>query len=309
MANIANIQNLIACGAVSVIGTGTKGCRPFLKKVSALWLTPAGFQFDNARDLDEEYVAELQAAGNLIVLTGIKAFTDNTPDNSTEELEDGTIQVTRLGKYQFAANFINGFHFNKALASVSGFGDYDTTFVDIDGSVLGTQSLSGRLKGFTTGMIQSDKITWATDTTGQREGVKWQFLERSELDTDYVLIQSSQLDFNPNRVTGINEVELSIPVVPASAATTFAVKAVTSQDGKPFIGAVLANFLVTKNGTTVTPTGVAESPSGTYTFTVAALAVNDVLTVDLYDSVNTVEVITLDTTLFKSKVVSATVVA
>lgn len=307
MATLANIQNLIACGSAAVLGTGSRGCRPFLKKVSSLWFTPAGFEYDGARDLDEEYVRELQAEGKIIVLNGIRAFTDNTPDNTNEELEDGTIQTLRLAKYQFQANFVRGFHFNAALASLSSFGNYDTTFVDTDGNVLGTESLAGNLKGFTTGMIQSDKITWASDSAGQREGLQWQLLERAEVDTDYVLIQRTQLDFNPNLVDGVNEIKLAM-TTPVSGATTLVVKATRAQDGGAFVGAVLANFLVQKDGATIAPTGVAESPNGTYTFTVPATALNEVYTADLFNSIDNVEVITMDNTPYKSKVTSATVV-
>jgi len=307
MATITNIRNLVNLGSNAVLGTGTKGAKPFLEKVAALWLLPAGFALNGDVALDEAYVLQLQAEGNLVILNGIRGFTDESQDNSTEELEDGTISVTKLGKYGFAANFINGFMFNAALAAVSGFGSYDILFIDRMGNVLGTESNSGSLKGFTTGMIQQNKITWATDTTIQREGIKWQFLERAELDTNYFLIKQLELNFNPKSMEGINEVRLDM-TVPADLATTIVVKAVTKQDGKAFIGALLADFLVKKNGATITPTGVVESPNGIYTFTVAALATNDDLTVGLYNSVDSVEVITLDSTLFKSNSSFATVI-
>ena len=300
MANISTIKNLIDCGGNSVLGSGTKGCRPFLAKVQTLWLLPSGFTFDPDRELDEEYVRELQVAGNLVVVSGIRAFTDESQDNTTEELEDGTQSVTRLGLYQFQANFINGLYFNTFLNSISGFSNYDIMFIDRLGSILGTESLSGSLKGFTTGMIQAQKLVWSTDTTVGREGLQWQFLDRSELDRDYLLIQGAQLDFNPNRIDGINEVRLD-GTVPVSGASTVVVKATTRQDGKNFTGAVLSNFLVTKNGVTVTPSSVAEV-NGVYTFTlpVPALATNDVVEVQLYNSVVNKNVVTMDSTLFKS---------
>lgn len=307
MATLQEIQNLVKCGAGAVLGTGLKGCRASLEKVSAIWLTPAGFKFDGTRTLDEAYVQELQQAGDLIVLRGIRAFTDNSADNTTEELEDGTLQVARLGLYQFQANFINGLAFNAALSSLSGFGNYDTTFIDRDGNIFGTKANDGSLKGFTTGMIQNDGLTWATDTTAQRESISWQLLERSEVDLDYVFIQRKQLGFNPKSIEGINQINLKFSTVPA-AGTSIVVKAKTKQDGKPFTGLLSADFLVTTSGASAEPTGAAESPDGTYTLTVTSVTANDDVSVQLYDSTLNSNVIIKDVDLYKSNVVSAVVV-
>src|SRR5690606_3006574 len=163
MATISEIRNLIDCGGNSVLGSGLRGCRAFFAKVATLWLLPSGFVLDPDRELDEEYIRELQVEGNLIVISGIRAFTDESQDNTLEELEDGTSSVARLGLYQFQANFINGLYFNTFLNSISGFSNYDILFIDRMGSILGTESLNGSLKGFTTGMIQAQRVTFATD--------------------------------------------------------------------------------------------------------------------------------------------------
>lgn len=298
MGAISTIKNLVECGANAVLGTGTKGCRPALQKVSALWLVPSGYTLDPDRELDEDYIRELQKEGNLIVLQGIRAFTDEGQDNVTEELEDGTVQVTRLGLYQFAANFINGLYFNAALNAISSFSNYDTIFVDRSGNILGTESLNKSLKGFTTGMIQADRLVWATDSTAQREGLKWQLLDRSELDIDYLYIQASQLAFNPNRIDGINEIRIE-PTVPV-AGTSIVLSATTRQDGKPFTGALAADFLVDINGAAAAPTALSEV-NGVYTLTVPTMSVNDVVYIRLYDNANNYEVIEMDATLYKSK--------
>lgn len=307
MATIAEIINLVSAGATSVLGTGTKGFRPSLKKVTTLWLLSSGFKLDKTRVLDEDYVGELQESGDLIVVKGIRAFTDNSEEDQNETLEDGTMAVTRLGLYSFAINFINGMYFHAALHSLSGFSNYDILMIDRDGSVLGTESSDGSIKGFTVGMLQADKLTFASDTTAAREGLRFQLLDRAELDKEYAFIHHNELDFNPNRVEGINEVLITYPSVPADAATTFAVKAVRKQDRQPVTGLVVTNFLVTKGGATITPTGVAEV-NGVYTFTVDALATNDELAVQLYTSAGNTNVVTLDQDKYKSNEATATVV-
>lgn len=309
MANLATIVNLVQCGLSAVLGTGTKGCAPFFKKVNTLWITPKGFKYDKARVLDEEYAKELQATGKLIVLKGIRNFADNTPDDTTEELEDGTKQITRLGLYEFAVNFVQGMYFQAALTSLNSFGNYDITFIDTEGNILGTKAKDGSLKGFTTGMIQSTKKAWATDSVGGREGLMFQFLERAEVDTDYVFIDRASIDFSPQSLDGINEVVLSFATVPANAATTITVEAVTKQDSKPLTGAAFGDFLLTKDGATANPTaGDDSAKAGTYVLTVAALATNEALAIQAYDNVNNRAVIELDADLYKSNIATAVVV-
>ena len=220
MATLGSILNLLECGSSAVLGTGTKGCKPFFKKATAIWFTPQGFKYDSSKEFDDDYISELQADGNLIVLKGIRTFTDNTPDDTVEELEDGTKQLAKLGLYEFALQFINGLYFNAALHSLSSFGNYDATFVDRDGNLLGTTAADGSLKGFTVGMLQATKITWATDSTAQREGIMMQLTERAELDTGFYFIQRESFDFNPNLVAYSYILAISTWSVMASAFLT-----------------------------------------------------------------------------------------
>jgi len=310
MATLINIINLVQCGLAATLGTGTKGCKAFFKKVTSVWLTPQGFVFDGTEILNLSYVQSLQASGDLIVIKGIRTFTDNSEDDVLETLDDGTKQVARLGKYEFAMQFINGLFFHAALHSLSSFGDYDVTFIDREGSILGTQATTGSLKGFTSGMLQAARLQFATDSTGQKEGFMVQLLERAELDTNYVFIDKDNLTFNPNTdLDGINEVELSFVGTPADLATEITVKAITRQDGKAFSGATYSDFLLTVDGVTGNPTaGDDSTTAGTYPLTVAALAADEALAIALFDSSENNYVITLGGALYKSNISTSTVV-
>lgn len=308
MATIANILNLVECGLGAVLGTGTRGCRQFLDKAVSLWFVPDGFAFDPTETLDLDYIQQLQQEGKLIVLKGAKTFTDNSADDVIETLEDGTKQVITLGKYEFAMTFINGLAFHAALTSLNSFGSYNVLFVDRKGNILGTKSDNGSLKGFSLNMLQAMKLTFASDAAGQKEGIAFQLSTRDEFDTDYVFIQQLQLgSFKPQNLDGINEVVLSFNAIPADASTTIVIKAKNKQNQLPFVGASDTQFLLTKNGATLAQTGT-ETPDGTYTFTVAANATNDVITARLYDSVANAGVIKIDTDLYKSNIITATVV-
>ncbi len=309
MALLSTILNLVQCGLGAVLGTGTKGCKPFFKKVTAMWLTPQGFKYDGTQVLDETYINLLQAEGNLIVLKGIRTFTDNSEDDVIETLEDGTKQVARLGLYEFAMQFINGLYFHAALHSINSFGEYDVTLIDRDGNILGTQASDGSFKGFTVGMLQASKFMFATDSVGEKEGFTLQLLNRPEFDTRYVFIDVDSLDFNPNMVDGINEIDLAYGTAPADAETNLQIVATRRQDGKAFSGATYVDFLLTVDGVTGNPTaGDDTAVAGTYELTVAAIATNEVLVIDLHDNSANNNVISLGGSLYKSDTAAATVV-
>lgn len=303
MAALQTIYNLVECGASAVLGTGTKGCTQFLKKATSIWITPKGFKYDGTATLDETYAQLEQAKGNLIILKGVKSFTDNSSEDVIETLEDGTEQIANLGMYKFTATFINGLAFHAALHSLNSFGSYDITFVDRDGNILGTKASDGSLKGFSVGMLQGGRLAFPTDTVGQKESITFQFLTRKELDTNYIYVQQAQLNgFEPQNLDGVNEVVLE-GAIPGNAATTWVVTAKNKQNQSAFVGGLTGDFQLKRNGVVESQT-VVESPSGTYTFTVAAIGAGETWTVSLYDTANTRAVIKQDTDLYKSNVES-----
>jgi len=301
MATLLSIQNLVACGAGAVLGTGTNGCKPFFKKVASLWLVPSGFVFDGTQTLNTTYVQLLQAQGNLIILEGIENFVDNTPEDVTEEFESGIKKHVRKAKYEFAAQFSKGMYFNAALDYLNSDSSYDVIMVDIEGNILGTVSTTGYLKGFSVGMMQKQKLIWATDSTAQREGIMFQMTVPKEFDRDYVYIQREQLDFNPETLDGVNEIVLSLST-PANTDTSVTIVATRKQDGGAWTGAAFGDFLITTNGSTTNPSGGNDSvTAGTYVLTgVTAISTSDVVTARLYDNSNNRNIISLSSVLYKS---------
>ena len=301
MADLQNIYNLVKCGADSVLGTGTKGCKQSLKKASSIWLTPKGFKFDGSETLDEDYIQSLQVEGSLIVLKGLRTFTDNSSEDIIESLEDGTKQVATLGLYEFAVQFINGLAFHAALHSLNSYGSYDVIFVDRDGNLFGTTAIDGSFKGFSVGMLQANKLAWASDSTGQKEGIMFQLTDRAELDINYIYIQQSQLSgFYPQNQDGINEVVLKFDAIPADAGTEIVVSAKSKSNMNAWIGADEIDFKITNDGTVLTKT-VSEL-NGVYSFTVEELASNNKVIVSLDG------IIDKDGSLYKADKIEAIVI-
>jgi len=307
---ISDIKNLVSCGSGDVLGTGTKGCAPFFKKVVAAWLLPQGTEFDDAETLNLAYVQQLQATNGMIVLNGIQAFVDNTGDDVTEELEGGTKVYIRGAKYEFSMDFINGLAYHAALHSISSYNSYDAVLVDREGNLFGTTSQTGKFKGFTIGMLQASKLKFGDDTTQQREQIMMQLLNRNEVDSKYIFIDSSQVEdgFDATAVDGVNEVVLSYTAAPANTDTSLLVKAVRKQDGKPVEGLVFGDFTFIANGATSNPSGATEPTAGNYDLTVASVSTNDVISLSIYDVGNNNPVIDKTSVLYKSNTLVATVV-
>lgn len=307
MAALNTIYNLVACGLDSVLGTGSKGCIQQLLKATSLWIVPNGFEFDGDETLDSTYIQKLKAEGNLIILNDIQTFTDNSSDDVLETLDSGIEQVATLGLYKFNVQFIKGLAYHAALTSLNSFGSYSVLFIDRGGNVLGTKGRNGGLTGFAIGMLQADRLMFATDSTGSKEGISFQLTRRYELDTDYVFISNTELaPFNAQREDGVLEVVLSL-AIPTDTATTLVATAKNKQNGKPWVGGVTSDFLITRNGATLSQT-VVESPDGTYTFTVTAVDANDNISLKLFDSSGNTSGIIKDTDVYKSNTTSVVVI-
>ncbi len=315
MATISDILNVVQCASGDALGTGTKGRPMNLKKTASFWFTTKDFKFDSTRTLNNAYIEELKASGDLTIVKGIKTFEDNSSDDTIETLSDQTSSVASLGLYQFNVQFVNGIYFQAALTSLRSFGTRNVIFVDVENNIFGTKASDGSLKGFSTNMVNPGRLSFPTDSEGiQKQSLAFQLSERDEVDKNYIFIDECSLEdgFYPKTIDGVNEVVLSFASVPTDGATSISVKAILKQDGSAFTGANIGTtniqFLVTEGSSTSNiVTSVAEPSTGTYTLTVGTLATNDVLKVSLYDNTNSRIGIVLDSEVFKSNTDSVVV--
>ena len=284
MATISDILNVVQCGLGNTLGTGTKGCEAFFKKTASLWITKRGFKYDSTRTLNNAYIEELKASGDLIILKRVKTFEDNSSDDTIETLSDQTSSVASLGLYQFTYGFTKGLGFLSALASLRSFNSYDVAFVDVENNILSTSASDGSMKGFSTNMLNPSRLSFATDSEGiQKQYITLQLSERDELDTDRrVFVDKGSLEsgFYPKTIDGVNEVVVAFSVVPSagSSTTQITAKATLKQDGSAFTGASHTQFSVTNNGSPSNPTsGNDNATAGTYVLTIPTYAEDDVL--------------------------------
>jgi len=311
MPTVAEAKNLGVCGAGNALGFNTdNGCADLFKAAHSIWLMSPSAYLDPTREFDLAYVKELQQAGNLIIIKGITQFQEIGSDDAVETLEDDTQETTNQGKYKFQATFKKGFYWQRALASVSGFGNWRTAIVDKTGDILMTDRLEGGSKGFTTGEIINGKLDFATNTTSLKQNLMWQLLERHEVDENYVIFKNSTLSFDPRDVTPVTQIYLSFDSAPANGNTTVNVKVVFDRGRKGPVGGILfSQFLNKINGATSNPTAVT-TVDDIYTPTLPALTTGETGELSLYDNANNSSVVDIaGLGLVKSNTLSYTVVA
>lgn len=307
------LSNLGICGAANALGTNTeKGCIDRIVALDSIWLISPSVVIAEGDTIDLAYITALQKSNDLVVLKGINTFEENGNDDAVETLDDDTMILTNKGKYKFMATFTHGLYFQEALGSIEGFGNWRTIFVDKNGAILMTRLATGGYKGFKTGQITRKKLQFPSNTTGLKEGLDWQLLERYEVDDYYVLWQQANLGFDPRQVEPITQVELSFVNAPSDTDTTLTVKAVVRRGRKDAVsGALFTQWLNTINGATSNPTAGDDSgTAGTYVLTVPALATGQVGTFQMYDNAGNSNVIEIaGDGLYKSNILNYTVVA
>lgn len=304
----AELSNLGICGAADVLGTNTeKGCADIIIAAHSIWLLRPSLVIPVGTTINLAYITTLQKAGDLIVIQGINTFEENGSDDAIETLDDDTMIKTNLGKYKFLATFTHGLYFQEALGSVEGFSKWRTVIVDKEGSILLTSHITGGYKGFKTGLISRKKLQFPSNTTGLKQGLEWQLLERFEMDDNYVLWQSENLGFDPRQVEPVTQVELSLVNAPAATDTAITVKAVVRRGRQDAVAAALfGQWLQTIDGGTENPTaGDDSATAGTYVLVIGALSENEVGTFQMYDNSNNSNIIEIaGDGLYKSNILN-----
>lgn len=279
------LLNVVNCDAAGVLGTGLAGCRVDRKRIVALGLLQKGYKF--TQDPDKDYMRQLQQDGILIMLQGVVTFVDNTPEDTIITREgSGLKKVAGKMPYEYVATFDNGVNFHKALTSLSSYEAYDIIFFDVENTMWVTVQKDGTPSGFTLGMFENGKYTGSNGTDAAAQSVTFQLEDRNEFDKYAGWYTDSELDFTGSKLTGINEVLITVAPA-AAAATTIVVDAYLLDKTHSVDGLLTGDFELTKNGVVLAQTVVQSPTTKKYTFTVAALVAADVITVRIKNTILT----------------------
>lgn len=316
MTVISTIAGLsIGCGG-DAANTGKLGCQiPFGLVKHAIGLK-SGTIIPAGTDLDIDFINGLIQDGTAVPVMDAYGSEPTFADDTLETSDLGVESLTLRGLPKYMLTMKEGQEFYKELAKLTGFGNLEWILGDVNGSWKLAINSAGDFKGFSCGQTTAMITTPATATETEKKSLTFQLTDRNEYDMGYdVLLASS---FTPNfpisDVKGINGVTLSFAdasgaVPPADLDVTLKVKAVFTADKSTAIeGLLVGDFLYEVDGGTVVPSGVVDDGDGFYTFTVAAIASAEVLTLQNYDSsANKNVVITTAGVLLRSNELTATV--
>ena len=311
MGLFGDIKNKVDC-SIAALGTGQKFCKFNIALVNGFYAVKRGTTIADATEFNKAYLQGLVQQGIAIALIDAVSFTDDSADDTIETTQSGVEIKANLGRYKFTLEYKKGEYFNKALSSLDSFGVYDIILVDEDDNFLLTESKSGTGKGFKAGMFSPNKRKFNDGSVATSKSITFQLLDRSEQDDRLIWIDSEQSGFSSSEVDGINDITASFVTNPEDLDTTIEIDLISSADNNTGLaGLVTANFQVLVDDV-VTATTFVESAivPGRYVGTIAALATNDVVKVQLWDATATPQVnaIIVGDDIYRSNILEGTVV-
>lgn len=264
--------NLVNCGAGGTYGSGLAGCRIDRKRIVALALLQKGTLITG--DFDKDYFDDLVLSGKLLYFPNVVSFTDNTPEDNIDTAEgSGYKSVISKRPYEYTVVFNNGYKFQSAVTSASGYGNYDLILVDVDNQWWMTESLQGDAKGFSLTMHEGGNYK-GQGSEKASETFTLQLANRLEVDVRMGHVHP--LDFDYNDVDGVNQTTLVID--PITAGTSVSFTAFLSDMSHAVLGLTPADVKVTVNGTPVNPSALVYNGNKA-TLTVAALTTGQIVTI------------------------------
>jgi len=282
---VGTIKNKLNCG-LHALGTGTNNCAFEIKLINGIYAIKRGTLIADADDFDKDYMLDLIQQGTAIPLIEAIGFIDDSADDTIQTTQSGVEIKANLGRYKFTLEYKKGEYFNKAMSSLDSFGAFDILIVDEAGNWLMTENLAGVSKGFKCGMFSAMKTKLNDGSVSTSKSIQFQLLDRAEWDDRLVWFSATETGFSPVDADGLNDILISYNAEPSDTDTTIIIDVVSAADNTTALaGLATANFLVNVDDV-VTATTWVESATipGRYTGTLAALATNEVVDVQLWDA-------------------------
>lgn len=318
---LSDIAGVIDCSFSGLLGGGSEGCDFEFENMAGGFaiLLPPGVTIPAATDLNRAYVRSLQQAGNAKIYNRIYDIEWVAGENTKETADgSGLSNVTRRAIHGVNIMYNKGLYSQKQFSSVSANNYWSVILGDGEGNLLLAKTVAGDFVGLSTSHLYAMPFTLKNGAVSQKTGLEIEFSNSTQINDRLTWVAATDLDFSPDDIDGVNDIELSIPTAPSDTDTVFGVQAVRKKDGGFNSGVAGTDLRVTKNGATLVHTTdytiAADSANKKYDITlVAAAATGDVFTVAYYDTGNSSEVIILGTApndkAYKSNTASTTTVA
>jgi len=188
-------------------------------------------------------------------------------ENASEEAiyEDTPLSMLKVrdGKYAHRFFISENLCLHKAMYSHNGKGR--VFYIDTEGQIIGTETTTGDMMGFTAALINTEKLLLSDGTVSTKTPVFVVLKNNKELDQYGTMVSAGAFVDTLQSI-----VDVMLTLVGTATATTIIVDVKVSCDGTPLIGLVLADFrLLDVDGAAQTIATVLENPNlpGNYTLT------------------------------------------
>ena len=274
-------------------------------------IVPKGWNINlESATFDKAYVDDQIQQGNFVPVMGAVEFTNNTPEPTTEEAQGGILTVVRNGLPQFAFKFWKGgWRFASALYSYNSQQAFDLLLAFENGAIAGATN-GTVFSGFDMGMLNSGTYMFTDGNTQSSVTVSMQLVNQDQYNRDVAILTPDVLDFNVT--SDLFPITDIVMTGTAAAAGDVIVSASFDMNQAVVLGGIASsNLRLTINGVVDVITGVTyDSVTKTYSVTpTTALVASDSVVVQLYDSVNTVDVAKIGTKYYKGATPAITVTA
>ncbi len=279
---ISIMDKVLDCGGTDQANTGKHGCLQLFGTPLSVILTKKGYVIPKETDFNLAFLRTEVQAGNLIPLMEASAFEDLSAEDafSTNAAGVERLNLPGLPKYKFI--FEEGHEFYRQMSKMTSFKSKGAILIDDVGRWLFGVNSDGDYVGLTAGQITAElRKTKVQGGDAESKSITMQFLDRLQLDLNYGIVERDSIGFTPGEVPVVNGVNIEFTAIPTDTDVEAVVTVKLSSDNSSIVeGLLAANFVFQVDGVTEAPSGVVESPAGTYTFTVAAMSTGDVLTID-----------------------------
>lgn len=274
-------------------------------------IVPKGWSINlESATFDKAYVDDQIQQGNFVPVMGAVEFTNNTPEPTTEEAQGGILTVVRNGLPQFAFKFWKGgWRFASALYSYNSQQAFDLLLAFENGAIAGATN-GTVFSGFDMGMLNSGTYMFTDGNTQSSVTVSMQLVNQDQYNRDVAILTPDVLDFNVT--SDLFPITDIVMTGTAAAAGNVIVSASFDMNQAVVLGGIASsNLRLTINGVVDVITGVTyDSVTKTYSVTpTTALVASDSVVVQLYDSVNAVDVAKIGTKYYKGATPAITVTA
>lgn len=198
-----------------VLGTGMVDCEIRPSQPISVIRVPNNWSFDltnNGAGFNLEYAIGQTASGIFAPFLNTIEFTNNTPETTTQDYQDGGTAVVRNGKPTYMMSFNNGLGFHKAAYQYNGYGTNSVLLIDSVGNVWGQINDAGTvLRGFPTNMFNTATYQPKAGDTNAATNISFQIKDEDAFNRNLVLISREDIGANlNNELLGVVSVNIEV---------------------------------------------------------------------------------------------------